>query len=320
VIQAEAAAMARNVLRPYANGAQLATFTCARTANTTNIWPGTFFTATISSTPDPASNTRGVIRLYCCSERREQGPTVQITAVDWGKGIQANPPQSLGTPATVANDTAHACHCLVTPNLQNQPFEVHLAVTTTAVGARPADSSPLWFPLNRYDGATAWDAYAYGLPGGSRVWWRARTTFGNAHTFKDPTTPIFLMQLPSVWAYAPSSVDLSTLTAPTGLATSVVTTRGFTVSWANPDASLVTEIWVSQPVTAARVFVARLPPGSTSYTLTGLLAGTTYRVGVRATDGKGGFAEATIDQATAVSTPVPILPPPISVRIGHLLF
>ena len=75
-------------------------------------------------------------------------------------------------------------------------------------------------------------------------------------------------------------------------------------------------MWLATPTTDPLTRVAVLSPGSTQYDFKGLGASKTYRVGIRAIDGAGGYAEATLDVATTAGPP--IIPQPFSNRGGKL--
>lgn len=302
--------------RPYGNGVQTLVLNAIRNANTAGLFPGSFFIANVAANVDTASNTRGPARLIMLTERAETGAEVKLTGVDWGVTITSNPP-TLGTPTTLTGDAAHSCQCTVTANAQDDPVEAWVNVTSTSVAVRPADSDPGWSFVGR--SPSTWNFIKRALPAGTRVWWRGRTapyrignSFGN-------TVLVNALKLPSVWAYGASSVDLSTLSAPTSLTSPFVSANAIDVTWANPDATKTIEIWLSFPASTGNpTFLARLPPGSTTYLVTGLSPSSTYRVRVRTVDAVGGFAESTVDVAT--SGIISIIPPPIAVRGGHLMF
>lgn len=304
--------------RPYANGPQIVTLPCTRaSANAASVFPGTFFQCTATAFPNANTNKRLIgsdnPRVILCTERVEKGLALDLTGVDWGVATLATAP-TVGTPATLTGDTSHSCFCPITLNGGGEAVEVWINVTATSVGAAPADTDPGWVPL-------CWlfhnaNAIARGLGAGGRVWFRARTNPRRNGVMLGADISGNALEIPSAWVHS-TNVDLTALSAATALASSGIFANQFTVTWSNPDPTKNVEIWVSQPVTDPRQFVARLPAGSTSFTLKGLAASTTYRLAVRETDGVGGFTEATIDVATSASISVP--KPPVFTRIGRLL-
>ncbi len=308
------------VARPYGHGPMIVTVTARRWSNTAGIYPGSFFVLNTSTNPDPGSNKRGQQRLVLCTERAEDGPTVKLTGTDWGVTLQSNPPSNMGAPAQVAGDPGHTASCLVSPNGEGEPAEVSVNVTPTTVGVRPPDSDPNWMFV-RYNWVS-WVAVQRGLPGGSRVWWRARTMAKRHVHILGFHFLVNALKLPSGWWYPTlygnpvDYVDLSTLSPPTGLSSSLISANNFRVSWSNPDSTRQVEVWLATPTSDPRTRIAVLSPGSIFYDFTGLGAGKTYRVAIRTIDGAGGFAEATIDVTT--SGFVPFIPPPFSNRGGKL--
>jgi hypothetical protein len=304
------------VARPFGQGAQIVVLNAVRNANTANVFPGSFIVVNVAANVDTASNTRGPARLVLVTERAENGAEVKITGFDWGVTITSVAP-TLGTPATLAGDAAHSCTCLVTANASGDPVEAWINVTSTAVGSRPADSDPGWFFVGRAPGT--WTFTARGLPAGTRVWWRGRTAPYRIGNLFGNKVLVNALKLPSAWAYGAASVDLTSLSAPTGLTSPFVGQTLIDVTWANPDSTKIVEIWLSFPATTgAAQFLAKLPPGSTQYVITGLSPSSTYRVRVRTVDSVGGFAEATVDVTTAAG--IPVIQPPIATRGGHLMF
>ncbi len=302
--------------RPYGNGPQLVSVTAVRNANTATIFPGGFFVLNVASNPDPASNTRGPARLIQCSERAEDGPLVQISGVDWGLTTISGVPVAIGNPANLAGDTSHSQTCVITTlNAQNEAVEAWINVTPTSVGSRPADGDPGWM-FAGWAFVSGWTITVRGLPTGHRVWWRARSN-PRGNRFVSADSAVSVLKLPSAWVNpATDHADLTTMNAPTGLASSNISLTGFTISWTPGDVTRIVEVWLAFPTTDPRQRIATLPPGSNRYTFTGFLTPTrTYRVAIREIDGpSGGFAETTLDVLT--NTTVITVPSPFSTRIG----
>lgn len=306
----------KTVKRPYGNGVQTVTLTAVRNANTTALMPGSFFILSIVEGIDPATNTRGPARLMMLTEKTENGPTVRLVAIDWGVNVIANAP-TLSNPVNLTGDTSHSQTSIVTLNAQNEAAEVWVNVTSTAVGTRPLDSDPNWTFVS-FVYVSGWTAIVRNMPTGSRIYWRVR-----ANPHRDPSTPgqdlgTSALKTPSVWAYpAVDHADLTTMTGPSGLASSLITPNTFTVTWAPNDATRIVEVWLATPTTDARARIAVLTPGATRFDFSGLGALKTYRVGIREIDGSGGGAETTIDVTTTAGASV--VNPPINTR-GKRLF
>lgn len=297
------------VAHPFGNGPTTVTLTCVRNANTATIQAGTWFLYQVSSFPAADTNLRGTPRIAICTERREDGAKVQFTGIDWGVGVVANPP-TLAAPAQLAGDTAHSCTDAITVNAQNEPAEVWVSIQPNGTVSAPADSDHSWVFVGW--SWVSWTATARNLPSNAVVFWRARTMPKRLTYVFFNNVAVSTLKLPSAWAHAASGVTLASgLTAPGSLATSgTVFSTAFTVTWTDADATKGLEVRLASPAGAAYSFVEPLPPGSTTYTFTGLAPSTQYQVSVRTVDGVGGFAESTVTVTTPASTPIIIPPPP----------
>src|SRR5437867_7297935 len=89
---------------------------------------------------------------------------------------------------------------------------------------------------------------------------------------------------------------------PSDLAKSNDTGRAFRLTWTNGATDLLVQVLLRAPVTDPETVIVTLPAGSTLYDIIGTDPLTTYRVGVRYTDGRNVGAETTIDVTTAASS------------------
>jgi len=286
---------------PYGNGAVPVSFRCRRTAVPSGLAPGKLFVSTVSLLPDPQSNRRGGTRVFRCTGKTEDGLALGIEALDLGLSTTAAVP-ALGTPAQQTGNTTNGAKIAVTLNAQGDPAELQYAVTPTAIGSAPADGSSLWstFDIVR----TTRDATLDRLPSGLRLWFRARSV----------PDPKYQMFVPSAWVTS-TSLDLAGISAPTAPTLITNGAKQFTIGWTLGSTTLRIELLLATPTTDPRVVVATLWPGSTHYTILGVLPSTTYRVGIRHTDGLGGYSsEATIDVTTQASANTLPRPPNIVYR------
>lgn len=321
-IQQWAIRMAHSIVsHPFGNGVVTVTLTCVRNANTASIQAGTWFLYQVSGLPAADTNLRSTTRIAICTERREDGAKVTFTGIDWGVGVVANAP-TLGTPAQFAGDTSHSATCAITVNAQNEPAEVWVSVQPNGTGAAPADSDHSWVFVGW--SWTSWVATVRGMPSNSVIFWRARTIPKRLTHVFFTNVAVSTLKLPSAWAHAATGVTLASgLTAPGSLATSgTVFSTQFTVTWTNADATKGLEVRLASPAGAAYSFIEPLPPGSTTYTFTGLAPSTQYQVSVRTVDGVGGFAESTLTQTTPAATPciIPMPPGPAIVKGTRLMY
>ena len=240
--------------------------------------------------PDPATHSRGVSRLGICIERQPDPGWVDLTFLDEGPNEQADEP-TLGSlvlaDGTVVGTIVDPVHSVVVDspamNAAGDPIRIDVAVTADGAG-QPATNSSLWKtvtdPGYRPDGLTP--LVIRGQPNGQLVWVRGRSEpiSGSA-------------RLPSDWVFPdPTSVLLNALTPPSGLGVSNIGPTAADLAWTNGEADLSTVVLVDD------VVVETLPPGSTSYRLTGMVPGqgltpnTNYDVSVVHVDAFGGYTAA----------------------------
>jgi hypothetical protein len=182
--------------------------------------------------------------------------------------------------------------------------EVQWAVTATSVGSHPAAADPAWHGVTFYGNTFVLRASATILiPGGSagnRVWARVRSVPGAAYN---------ALQQPSAWVYS-NSADMTGLTAPTGISVTQVGATSALVSWTPGDSVSWVEVDLQQPTGQPYVAVQTLPPGTAKFTLTGLTAGQSVTVQVRATDLVGGYSTGISAAFTLSGADPTLLPPP----------
>jgi YD repeat-containing protein len=137
----------------------------------------------------------------------------------------------------------------------------------------------------------------------------AATTYG--YTLIAVDEPGNLSQV-SVIVYASVSSGGDTIapTAPSGLATSVVSSTQMNLSWtASTDAVGVTGYRVERCLTASCTYAQIATPTATTYNNTGLTASTGYSYRVRATDAAGNLSTySTVASATTQAAPDTIAP------------
>ncbi len=286
--------MVRNLTQPYGFGAVACELTCRRTAVPTGANVGDVLQVSISWLPDPATNARGGARLMRLVEKTEQGLTYNTRWLDLGTPAPVGGP-TVGTPTKQTGNTGHGISVAVTLNAGN-PVELHAAVTATSVGTAPATNSPLWNlkAIVQASGTVNIDPF----PQGQRIWVRGRSLPGAYDSVNQPST----------WT-TPASVDLDPIAAPSNLVVSTpgATSAAFTFSVG--DATMWTEVRLSQPNGQPYVPVVTLPPTSNRYTLRGLDSGTTIGLQIAHTDGMGGYS-ASVSTTFTTSGSDPILPPP----------
>lgn len=289
-------ALAQKYRRPWEFGAMRFPLTCRRTATITGLKQGDLVLVTVSWIPDPYTHLRGGQRLCRVLELSEEGPTIHLELLDVAINTISSVPM-LAAPAQEAGNTYSGVTSVVTLNAEGQPVEIQTAVTETSVGAAPAADSLLW------SGSTVITANGTATirnhPAGKRVWVRGRS-FSNAANE---------LQVPSAWvmAAAPGYVDLAALPAPSALSSPAKTHTTVDLTWTNGAADVAIDVLAATPVGDTRIVVGYLIPGTTQYTVRGLLPATTYRFEVRHqflyNPGAGVTVDVTTDAAPAASCP-----------------
>lgn len=261
---------------------------------TAQAWPGRHLLVDVDAFPDPGTHLRGGVRLVRVVERSEDGPVVEIRAVDLGENVTANTPTA-GAPALVTGNGLHAIQSAITVNAQADPVEVQLHATTTATGTVPANTSDGWGRTQMVleSRTVSWE----GLASGVKYWVRARSIPGPGKTLK----------LPSAWVTT-ASVTTTTLGTPTALAASSVTARRALVTWVNAEATYGVVVYASSPSGDPTQLVAKLPPGTNFWEMLDLTPSTSYKVEVAHVDrfgGEGAKASTTFSTTTTEITTAP---------------
>jgi len=257
---------------PFGTAPMFIELECRRTANTDR-QIGQWVVVDCDMVPDPATNLRGGARLCRVVGRTDTNLRRTLKLVDVGPNVIATAP-SVATPAQEASNTQNGITDVVTLNGSSEEAVLWINPTATSVGSRPGDSDSGWRPVIPI-GQTSPHIRSTGtvtvrnLPANKRIWVRVRTE------------PLLGRKLPSPWAYPAGTgyVDTATITAPTGLAQSGVTTKAATLSWTNGDAAkkVVLRRFGAASEAAANagtpVDYVILEPGTTRYVMTGLDSG-----------------------------------------------
>lgn len=251
------------------------TLKCRRTANTDRL-PGQFVLLDIDVLPDPNSNLRGGVRLVRVVERTEDGPRRILRVVDSGQNVVANAPV-IGTITTETGNTRHGVVVPITVNAQVDPVIVQYAVTTTGVGTAPTDTDGRWTTGQRL--TASGNANIRDLLSGKRIWIRARSEPAAMDQFR--------IASPWVYATSPASVDLGSLTVPSGVSVTNIKDKSVHVTWTVGEADEDVVVYLASPSGGTLEFIRRLPPGSSAYDLIGLVPSTSYRVEIGHQDAYG---------------------------------
>lgn len=296
----ELTALGNQMQRPFGYGLTTIPIRCRRTATVTALTQGALVICNASVVPDPATHKRGGSRVCRVLEISEDGPNITLRLADIGVNLFASTP-TIGAPAQETNNTYTGVTVSVTLNGSNQPAEVRYAVTDTAVGSAPADTSPLWtiagykttavVILGRRRLASGSTFPIRGVPPGKRIWVQGRSM---------PTPSD--AQMPSAWVLAGGTgyVDTAALPTPGGLGESH-TDKTAQLTWTAGPTDLWVEILLATPTSDPRRRVALLEPGSALFDFTGLDPSTGYRSEVRFTIGDYAGTGTTKDITTAGS-------------------
>lgn len=276
-------AVATEIQGLFGEGAQVITLHCRPTATVLALTQGQLVLYTISAIPNQATTERGGTRLARITDISDPGPSLDVTLTDLGSSSTSSAP----TVGALALDSVFPKHIVTVPitlDAASDPVVIRYAITATAVGSAPGDTSGYWRRLAPITASAT--VPITNLPGGMRIWVQARSQTLDNQTLK----------LPSAWA-APGSgtayKDTTALTAPSSVDVPSGTLFSGTalVTWTNGEPTLEHEITIStgSSTTAADV-IAVVAPGTTRYLLQGLDASSTHTVGVRARDPFGGYS------------------------------
>lgn len=266
----EQAALA--LFKPLSGGPQFTRIRGFRTASSlSTLQIGDLRILDLDELPDPGTNVRGGNRVAMCLERSEEGTEIEFLFMDLGPNTVAAQP-TIGTPTKETGNTQNGLTVTVTLNGTSDPVEFQIAVVANGA-SRPADDDPNWRmvsvvgqtrPLIETTGSKT----TRNLPGGKRVYVRARS-----RTY--PKNP----KIMSAWVYPAGTeyVDLDSVTAPNTLTYSALSTKGMLLSWSNNGDNtswILIRLGKGTSQGAADADSGsdyiKLPPGSTTYPITGL--------------------------------------------------
>lgn len=259
-----------------------------RNSDTESIRVGDFCIVEAETLPNQATHTRGGTRVMQVTQKVPLGVTCEWELIDAGVNDVMNAP----TLGTLTRDTGSVFFDVTTS--ENADVEVEYAVTAFG-GSVPNTASRAWLLSDTYNiNDTTLALSIEGLPEGKQVFVRVRAV-----------SPIGSdMKLPSLWQVS-SGEDLSSITAPTSVNVTDITSRSAKVTWTNTQSEYEIELWLASPAGTPTTLITVLPAGSTTYTLKGLNknSDTSHRVGVRYSTGvNGNSAFATADfNATGVA-------------------
>lgn len=279
----------REYLSFFGSGAAVLRLPCRRTT-VTNKRPGDFVKVEVTAQPDPLSNELGGTRVMLVLDRyeREDGSRF-LELLDGGPDSISTPPT--GTAPTLnATIPKHAIDQAVTLNAALDPVEIWIAITTTAVGTRPAANSLLW--RLAYVSPFGGTIVLPGLPAGRRIWTRFRCRA--------------VGKLPSAFAFPSSGLGYvdTTALAPPSAVTATASNRSIVLTWTNGESDL----GIVPVLDGSDVPGKPLKPGSTRYVFDELAASTSYTIGVRHVDAFGGTSATVTDTestGTAATLPAP---------------
>lgn len=257
-----------------------------QSANLSDCQAGDLRLVAVSSIPDPSTNRRGGTRVMRCMAWREDGLRRSLTMLDLGISTVATAP-TVGTPTQNSPDTEHAMDVVVTVNASTEPAVLHVNLTATSVGTRPADTDAGWFYAGR---ATATGTVTVrNLPSNKRAWVRVRTE----------ATATQYPKVASAWAYPAGTgyVATSAITAPSSTSETSVTGLRFVGNWTVGNSRLSVKVYLALSG-ATLEHIATLPPGSASFAFEGLDLSTAYDWGVSHDDGMGGESSVATDSRT----------------------
>ena len=262
---------------PFGTGPATYIWTSARTSVTNALRPGSLALLSHSMLPNPGSNQRGGTRLVRITEWTPNGPTITFGALDMGPNTICAVP-TLGTIATMTGNTQNGISIPVTMNASGDPVVVSIAVMPAGTSSAPSATSGYWGHVAR--ATTSTTVTIQGIGSGTRVFVRGRSEPPNG-----------TLRVASAWV-TPSTdhIDLSGITAPSGLAVGTITANSARLTWTAGDSVNNIEVWLAHPTGDTMYLVDTIPPGSTRYDITGTTSTNTYDAKIRSTDGMGGYS------------------------------
>ena len=268
--------LATNIFNRYKSGNSEITVDCIRDATTNAIEVGDFVLVSSDVLPNPSLHERGGTRIFQVTNKNISGIKIKFTLFDTAVNTTCNTPSFGAFAATIPNRVSSSITTTDNVNVQ-----LEYAVVT-AGGAQPSVNSSAWLYNATYPiSASTLPISINYLPEGRSIYLRARSATPDRATIK----------LPSAYVYS-SAYSMSGIFPPTNVVVSAVTTRGATVTWANPNVFYFSEILLASPSGVPTSSIIQLPPSSSYYSMVGLNLNTSasHTVGVRYIDGYGGFS------------------------------
>lgn len=273
--------LALNIFPRFGDGPIWSSVECMDSVDRTTrgrITPGTFVKTKVATLPNPATNARGSTRIMQVMSRddRPDGPTLRL--LDAGPNLAVLSAPSIAIAQSSA-DPRHTVIATVSSVPSGAQYQAQLALTSTASTSAPVSTASAWFPVKAANRSTSATVFARGqLPSGTRVWARVRS--------------IAPQRIGSAWSAAASTVT-DAIVAPTIASVGSVTAGTAIVKWSNGSTKYRTRLMVDAATSAslgAANTVAVCAPRTTVYTLVGLNANDSHRVGVQHVDGFGGVS------------------------------
>jgi hypothetical protein len=305
-VESNVAAIARDLARPFVNGAAKARATYRILGGAATVTQGMYCLVQHTKLPDPATNTRGGARLMLCLSRDEIDGRVAIEWLDCGAANTATAPTVSLIAAVASSAGAPAVDVSVTVNASGDTAEVQRNVTTTAIAVRPAATDAGWVsggePL-----IASGTLRVLNMASGARVWIRARSQ-GKSSSLK----------IPSDWAFPVSPaggyVDMAALSPASGVIASNLLANRVDLSWTLPSTDKLVELYMTTggvPAAWTSAMSIQTMLAGTTQTRVGFLTTLTqYSFGVGVRDKSGGVSSIATITLTTTNTlglaPIPV--------------
>ncbi len=291
----------------YAAGALEATIPGRRSTVINGLAEGDWVLVQLSMLPDPATHQRGGTRLMRVVEKSPQRLDVDLRVVDSGLTVQAAVP-TVGALGQEVNNTRHGITVPITVNAAVTPVRVEIAITDPSAGSAPVESSSAWTFAATVTATSTLTIRS--LPSNKRIWVRARS---------EPSSPI---QLPSAWVFSTGDdfQNTASITGPSNVSASGLTSSTATIAWTNGDANLPVELLYVTPSSGTPALVLTLRQGTTRHTLYGLASNVSHKVQARHPDGFGGYSAdpgtGEVTFSTTTTPPVAPAAPTLGLLVG----
>jgi len=239
-----------------------------------------------------AGTVRGGPRQVQIIQRTENAIGPDFRFWDTGSTTTTGAPLPTFTLAADSNDPEHTAIATLTNASAEAAAGAVVRVEYGTGGSAPATGTLLAYLLASPNNLTAVSTPQ--LAAGTTVWVRMRAEVPGLQ--------------PSAWT-GWASVTLSGLGAITGLTATPIDGTSEKLTWTNTDTTHPVVVFLSNWGVGANVPVVYLPPGSTSYTLHGLTASTSYTATVRIQESASSFGSSDSVTFTTAGT-TPTLSPP----------